>query len=46
MPKGKRKKQFSNYSTYKLVDGTKFRARNLEDAKIYADKVESKLVDV
>ena len=31
--------QFSNYKTYETVDGTKFLARDDEDAVLYQSKV-------
>ena len=39
MPKKKSKGQFDNYKTFTLKDGTKFLARDEDDAKLYRKKV-------
>ena len=38
---GKPKGQFDHYQTFELEDGTKFRALNKEQAKLYVAKVKT-----
>tara|TARA_A100001201_G_scaffold143459_1_gene145198 strand:+ start:3620 stop:3760 length:141 start_codon:yes stop_codon:yes gene_type:complete len=38
----RRQRQFSEYKTYELEDGTKFLAKNDEDAELYRAKVNEK----
>tara|TARA_B100000902_G_C26675473_1_gene605196 strand:- start:414 stop:539 length:126 start_codon:yes stop_codon:yes gene_type:complete len=38
----KKSKQFKDYKTFELKDGTKFIARDEKDAKLYREKVGEK----
>ncbi len=42
MPKKKTKGQWKDYKTFTLKDGTKFKALNESDAKLYREKVGEK----